>query len=321
MKKIDAYDDYILKIKDLVTEIKIPGQIIKPVEIENFLIPEGKIVGLAGESGSGKTMTAYSILDLFPTTAARVREGQILFKDKDLRTLSGNSLRKIRGQEIGMVFQDFSKIFNPVIKIGKQLKEELTAHGIKNQQERIARALDEVGLARDVADRYPHGLSGGMLQRVGIVAALICNPSLVIADEPTTALDVTIQAQILDLLKDLQAEKDFSLLLITHDLGVIADICDYVYIMYTGKIVEVGDVYEIYEAPKHPYTKGLLKGAFSMQGEEKSIKRPIKGSIPSLSELPQGCRFHPRCPEVMERCREQEPPFFNQEVACWLYEN
>lgn len=319
MKNINAYENYLLKIKNLTTEIKIPNGVIKPVEIDNFLIPKGKIIGLAGESGSGKSMTAYSILNLFPTSAARISEGQINFKGRDLLKLKEKELRKIRGREIGMVFQDFSLTFNPVVKIGKQLEEELKAHDIGNREERIKTSLDEVGLSYDVIERYPHELSGGMLQRIGIISALICEPELVIADEPTTALDVTIQAQILDLLKELQRKKEFTLLIITHDLGVIADISDYVYIMYTGKIVEVNDVYSIFNEPRHPYTKGLLKGAFSMQNANKEIKQSIKGSIPNLTELPEGCRFNPRCPDVMDICRKEQPPFFDNEVACWLY--
>ncbi len=319
MKNINSYEDYLLEIKNLTTEIKIPNGIIKPVEIEKFFVPKGKIIGLAGESGSGKSMTAYSILNLFPTSAARVKDGEINFKGRNLLKLKEKELRKIRGNEIGMVFQDYSLTFNPVVKIGKQLKEELKAHNIGDRDNRILSSLEEVGLSEDIIDRYPHELSGGMLQRVGIVSALICDPELVIADEPTTALDVTIQAQILDLLKELQKKKNFTLLIITHDLGVIADISDYVYIMYTGKVVEVNDVYSIFNEPKHPYTKGLLKGAFSMQSAKKEIEQPIKGSIPNLTELPNGCRFNPRCPEVMEICKREFPPFFDNKVACWLY--
>lgn len=315
--------DTVLSIEQLVSEIRTVRGVIRPVDGVSLSVKKGEAVGLVGESGSGKSMTAFSVMQLFPARAARIRSGHIKLKGEDLVGQRDRSLRRLRGREIGMVFQDPVAYLNPVITVGKQLREQLAAHKLERRaQERIAELLTLVGLSPEVASRYPHELSGGQCQRVGIASALACDPSLIIADEPTTAVDVTIQAQILKLLARLQRERGVALLLITHDLGVVAEVCDYVYIMYAGKIVEEGPVRELFQAPQHPYTQGLLAGALSVQTPTK-VRATIEGSVPELVNPPSGCRFHPRCPKVMPRCRAELPPFFTAQhsrAACWLHD-
>jgi oligopeptide/dipeptide ABC transporter ATP-binding protein len=232
-------------------------------------------------------------------------------------------MRKVRGNDIGMIFQDPASYLNPVLTVGRQIEEQFKAHGLEvDAKKRIPELLDMVGLPPEVALRFPHELSGGQCQRVGIASALACEPSVIIADEPTTALDVTIQAQILRLLKKLQTEHGVGLMIITHDLGVVAEICDYVYVMYAGQIIEEGPVDAIFDTPQHPYTQGLLSGVLSLH-EPKGITQTIAGSVPDLANPPTGCRFHPRCPHVMERCRTEVPPFFlrdSNHSACWLHD-
>lgn len=313
----------ILEIKDLVTDIRSVRGNIRPVDAVSMTLHEGQVVGIVGESGSGKSMMAFSVLQLFPTSAARVLSGSIKLWGKDLVTLSNSELRSIRGKDIGMIFQDPASYLNPVLTVGKQLAEQLTTHGLKvNAQMRISQLLAMVGLSPEVAARYPHELSGGQCQRVGIASALACEPSVIIADEPTTALDVTIQAQILRLLKQLQTEYGVALMVITHDFGVVAEICDYVYVMYAGQMVEEGPVDAMFDAPQHPYTQALLSGILSLH-EPQKITLPIKGSVPDLAKLPSGCRFHPRCPYSMAQCRAEAPPFFERDSnrsACWLHD-
>lgn len=316
-------DSNTLLVENLVTEINTARGIIRPVEVEHLSVPKGKTVGLVGESGSGKSMTAFSLMNLLPTKAAKVKSGTILLGDTNLRELSFQQMQQIRGSRISMIFQDPGLYINPVLTIGDQLLEQLDAHNLANKApEKIAKVLKEVGLNAEIAERYPHELSGGMLQRIGIASALICDPELIIADEPTTALDVTIQAQILRLLAQIRDERQVSLLLITHDLGIVAEICDEVYIMYMAKIAEYGNVFDIFEDPKHPYTKGLLSGVLSIKSAQ-TIEVPIKGNIPDFANLPAGCRFAPRCPDVMEICNQEEPRMQHHSekgaVACWLY--
>lgn len=315
----------ILSVRDLVTEIQIRGGKVRPVDGISLEVQRGSIVGLVGESGSGKSMTAYSILNLFPTKAARVVAGSVILETVDMVTATEAERESVRGASVGMVFQDYSVSFNPVIPIGHQLLEQLETHGRrKDGKAKVLSVLEEVGLSQEVYGRYPHELSGGMLQRVGIASALVCDPDIIIADEPTTALDVTIQAQILDLLMRIQKERNLSILLITHDLGIVAEICNRVYVMYVGNVVEIADVEDLFRDPKHPYTQGLLRGAtISQDASTGGISIPMAGNIPNLREVPSGCRFHDRCPYAMEICKHEPPPFFksdSSDVACWLFQ-
>lgn len=317
----------LLKAEDLVTHFFTSQGVVRAVDGVDLTIGEKRIVGLVGESGSGKSMTAFSVLRLVPPPG-KILQGKIFFKGRNLLELSDEEMRKIRGREITMVFQDPMTFLNPVLKIGFQMAEPLVYQGIADEgeaQSRVLEILRRVGIPSPerVVESYPHQLSGGMKQRCLIGMALSTNPSLLIADEPTTALDVTIQAQILYLLKSLVTESGTSLLLITHDLGIIAEVCDDVYVMYGGKIVEAGEVFDIFDEPAHPYTKALLECVLSL-AEYKAKVVGIPGTVPSLITPPPGCRFHPRCPHVMPVCREQIPPFMEvkkgHKAACWLYE-
>jgi oligopeptide/dipeptide ABC transporter ATP-binding protein len=273
-------------------------------------------------------MSAFSVMRLVPSPPGRIVEGKILFRGKDLRKISDNEMRQIRGQQISMVFQDPMTYLNPVLRIKDQLGESITLHqGIRNIDPEVQKALEMVRIPapQTVASGYPHELSGGMRQRVLIALALVSRPSLIIADEPTTALDVTVQAQILELLKQIRLELKTSLILISHDLGLIAEACDRVYVMYAGRMVEHAEAIELYENPKHPYSAGLLKSVLSID-EFKEDLYVIKGSVPNLIDPPSGCRFHPRCSECMPICIEEVPPKVNlgsddqiHEVSCWLF--
>ncbi len=291
----------------------------------NLKIYPGEVLALVGESGSGKTITALSILRLLDPTA-EITNGEILFNGRDILKLPYDELVKIRGKEISMIFQEPRSALNPVMKIGDQLIEALTAHtdiSLDNAKEQAIKLLKRVGLPdpERIMSSYPHELSGGMAQRVMIAMALLLKPKLLIADEPTTALDVTIQAQILDLLRELVREYGLSVLFITHNLAVAAEIADRIAVMYAGLVVEVGDVHTIFRKPKHPYTIGLLKSIprIGLEGELYSME----GEIPSLAEMPDGCHFHPRCPYKMDVCTREIPPLVNlderHEVSCWLY--
>jgi len=316
----------LLCVKNLKTYFYLSQGPVKAVDGIDLSIPRQKAVGLVGESGCGKSATALSIVRLLPSPPSKVLDGEIRFKGKDLLKLSEKELRKIRGKEIAIVFQDPMTFLNPVLKIGDQIGETILEHQFVKKgevREKIVELLERVGIpgARDVVDYYPHQLSGGMRQRVLIAMALSCNPSLVIMDEPTTALDVTIQRQILELIKRLIEDYDTSLMLITHDLGIVAEICDIIYIMYAGRIVEQADVYTIFEAAKHPYTRGLLASALSIEEHREELVG-LDGSVPDLMAPPPGCKFHPRCSYAKEICREEEPPLMELEsghfVRCWL---
>ncbi len=313
----------VLELDRLVTEIRGVRGRVRPVDDVSLTVHAGEVVGLVGESGSGKSMTAFSVLRLFPTKAAQVVAGALRLNGRDLLPLGADAMRAVRGREVGMIFQDPASYLNPVLTIGRQLQQQLEAHALgAGAGERIAELLTDVGLSPEVARRFPHELSGGQAQRVGIASALACRPSLVVADEPTTALDVTIQAQVLRLMAQLQRERGVALLLITHDLGVVAEVCDHVYVMYAGRIVEDAPVVDLFARPRHPYTQGLLDGVLDLN-ERKPIRVAIEGSVPDLTAPPPGCRFHPRCPHAMDVCSREHPPALPRggdggRASCWL---
>lgn len=306
--------DTILKVHNLQTAFFTPEGVVRAVDGVSFEVRAGKTLGIVGESGCGKSVTSLSVMQLIPQPPGKIVGGEILFQGKDLLSLSPEEMRSVRGNDISMIFQEPMTSLNPVFTIENQLSEAIALHGKGLSREEIrARALEMLELvgipepAQRLTD-YPHQLSGGMRQRVMIAMALSCRPAVLIADEPTTALDVTIQAQILELLEKLQKELGMGVMMITHDLGVIAEVADDVVVMYAGKVVEKADVREIFKNPRHPYTQGLLK---SLPGfsKEKSKKRleAIPGMVPNLLELPQGCRFQERCPFVEDQCRQSEP--------------
>lgn len=316
----------LLEIRDLRTFLYTEKGILKAVNGVNVFLRRGEITGLAGESGCGKSMTSYSILRLVPNPPAKIIGGEIIFEGKNLLELSESDMRKIRGNQIAMIFQDPLTSLNPVFTVGNQLVEAIKLHQSIGGKEALKRAIEMLNLV-NISEpemrirQYPHQFSGGMRQRIMIAMALACDPSLLIADEPTSALDVTIQAQILGLITDLVSKLNNSVLLITHDLGVIAEVCDFVYIMYAGKIVEYASANEIFFAPKHPYTQKLLESMPTLN-EQKDELAIIKGSVPSLINPPSGCSFHPRCPKIRRICCEEEPAFIEINsghfVACFL---
>ncbi len=302
----------LIQVKNLRTSFFTPNGEVRAVDGVSFGIDEGETLGLVGESGCGKSVTALSIMRLISSPPGKVVGGEILFRGQDLLKLNGAAMRRIRGNEISMIFQEPMTSLNPVFTIGNQIGEAIRLHqglGKKQTKEKTVEMLRLVKIAdpdRRIND-YPHQLSGGMRQRVMIAMALSCNPSLLIADEPTTALDVTIQAQILDLMSELQEKLGMSLLLITHDLGVVAEQADGVAIMYAGKIVEQAVAREIFNRPQHPYTVGLLNSLPGVGGLKKKRLVAIPGVVPSPLELPSGCRFRDRCPKAAGVCAEAEP--------------
>jgi oligopeptide/dipeptide ABC transporter ATP-binding protein len=314
----------LLTLDNLTTRIRTSRGVVTPVDGVSLRVPEGGAVGLVGESGSGKSMTAFSILRLFPTTSAWVESGSVTFDGQDLTRMSDSALRTVRGRSIAMVFQDPATYLDPVLTVGEQVAEAWASHyGWDGAWAKAVEALGLVGLPdpAETARRFPHELSGGMRQRALIAQAIVCRPRLLIADEPTTALDVTIQAQILDLLRSLRDQLGMALLLITHDLGVVAEMCDETAVMYAGRIAEVGPTERVFEVPSHPYTQGLLASAISVQ-KTQEITKAIEGAVPDLHDPPPACRFHPRCPYAMPMCRTDTPPDFRVEeghaAACWL---
>ena len=300
----------LLEIRHLVTQLRHERKGWLPVVDDVSLrIDPGEVVGLVGESGCGKSMTAFSIMRLFPTPAARVASGQVLLKGRDLLALSADEMRQVRGAEVGMIFQDPSTFLDPLHTLGDQIAEPLRAHAIPGDpRARALELIDLMGLPDPpaLARRYPHQVSGGQKQRALIATAMACSPSLLIADEPTTALDVTVQAQILDLMRDLRAKTGAAMLLITHDLGIVAEMCDRVYVMYAGKIVEHNTTAQLFKSPRHPYTQGLLGSTLSLETSGRRLFA-IPGSIPSATQMPAGCRFAPRCPIAAEACRAATP--------------
>ncbi|MGE0868879.1 MAG: ABC transporter ATP-binding protein [Kofleriaceae bacterium] len=310
----------LLEIRDLVTEFRTERGTVRAVDQVSFEIPARGTLGVVGESGCGKSVTALSIMRLIASPPGRIAAGSILYSGKDLLTLRPDEMRKIRGNRIAMIFQEPMTSLNPVFTVGDQVAEAVRLHQKKSKAEARAIAIEMFRLVgipspEERVDNYPHQLSGGMRQRVMIAMALACKPDLLIADEPTTALDVTIQAQILELLKSLQRELGMSILLITHDLGVVAETCDEVVVMYAGRVVERGPTAALFSSPRHHYTAGLLRSLPSYGQEhtpyrEQNIRSrlvEIKGMVPSLDALPKGCKFVDRCPAAQQRCRDEEP--------------
>jgi oligopeptide/dipeptide ABC transporter ATP-binding protein len=306
----------ILEVKELQTSFDTDRGQVNAVDRVSFDLYSGKTVGIVGESGCGKSVTSLSIMRLIPSPPGKIIGGDILYKGKSLLGLSMEQMRKIRGNEISMIFQEPMTSLNPVFTIGNQLIEAILLHQDLSKSEAVNKAVEMLKLVgipapdKRIKD-YPHQLSGGMRQRVMIAMALSCNPQILIADEPTTALDVTIQAQILDLLRDLQQKVGMAIMLITHDLGVVAETAHEVVVMYAGVVVERAPVLELFANPKHPYTKGLLNSIPVLNKDQTGVKRnrlePIPGIVPSLLDLPKGCRFQERCKYVEDECRAKEP--------------
>lgn len=319
----------LLEVKDLQVLFKKDKDYLPTVSGVSFHVNPGETLGVVGESGCGKSVTSLSIMGLLPANFSKLGENsKISYNGKALAGLSEREFRDLRGKEISMIFQDPMSSLNPVLTIGYQMVEMIRAHekGLskKQYQEKAVSMLMKVGIprAQKIINEYPHQLSGGMRQRIMIAMALSCNPKLLIADEPTTALDVTIQAQILELIKSLQAEFNTAVMLITHDLAVVAEVCDRVIVMYAGKVVEEGNAIDIFESTRHPYTIGLLKSIPNLE-EAQTRLEAIPGSVPLLHEVPPGCRFAPRCPHATSKCYSQEPQHYqisdDHFASCWLY--
>jgi len=302
----------LLRVEDLVTAFDTEAGEVRAVDGVSFDVFPGRTLGIVGESGCGKTVTALSITQLLPQPMASIVSGRILFEGHDLANAPVEVLHRVRGSRIGMIFQEPMTALNPVHRIGRQITETLRIHRDISDAEALAASismLEKVGIPSPELriSEYPHQLSGGMRQRIMIAMALICDPALIIADEPTTALDVTIQAQILDLLQSLQDDTQASIIMITHDLGVIAETCDDVLVMYAGRVAEQGSVEAVFNDPRHPYTKGLLESIPRLTTERKSRLKTIKGMVPALTNMPTGCRFNNRCPHATELCRTDYP--------------
>ncbi|QOR67567.1 ABC transporter ATP-binding protein [Cytobacillus suaedae] len=319
-----------LEVKDLKTGFDIDGDFYHAVDGVSFSVKPRQIVGIVGESGCGKSVMSLSIMKLLPKGIGRIAGGEVVFQGKNIENLSENEMNSIRGKDISMIFQEPMTSLNPVFTIGFQLEEIMLNHmniSKKEVRERAITLLQSVGISRPekIVDEYPHQLSGGMRQRVMIAIAIACQPKLLIADEPTTALDVTVQAQILELLKSIQEKNDMSIILITHDLGVVAEMCDEVIVMYAGKIVERTNVDNLFHNPQHPYTK-LLMASIPRMDEVVEELATIKGIVPSLKNMPLvGCRFVDRCPSATAECRTVTPKLAavesGHEVSCLLYES
>ena len=302
-------NDNILEIRDLEIQYVTEEGIVRAVNNIDLDVPRGSAVGLVGETGAGKTTTCLGILNLISQTTGKIASGEILFNGEDLLKKSSREMQHIRGEKISMIFQDPMTALNPIQTIGAQICENIRQHQKCSKSEaykRMQNMLEKVGILPERADDYPHQFSGGMKQRVVIAMALACNPQLLLADEPTSALDVTIQAQVLDMIKNLQEEYKTAMILITHDLGIVAEVCETVGIMYAGEIVEYGPVEDIFENTGHPYTRGLF-GAIPRLDTEVEKLQAISGMMPDPMELPAGCKFHPRCPYATEKCSREEP--------------
>jgi len=323
----------VLEVKNLKTHFHTDKGVVKAVDGVNFDLYEGRTLGIVGESGCGKSITSMSILKLIDKNG-KIVEGSIMYGDKNIVDLDMAGMRKIRGNEISIIFQEPMTSLNPVFRIGDQIVESIKLHQDLSKQEAHDKAVNMLKLvgiprAERVVYDYPHQLSGGMRQRAMIAMALACDPKVLIADEPTTALDVTIQAQILSLMNDLKNKMNTAIMLITHDLGVVAQMADDVIVMYSGKVVEAADVKELYTNPKHPYTVGLLESIPDLTSEKKRLAS-IEGVVPNPMELPNGCYFAPRCKHAMDKCWEEEPGVYfidkekngeKHQVKCFLFEN
>ena len=317
----------LLEVHQLQTAFSSNKGEIVSVEEVSFTLEEGQTIGIVGESGCGKSVTSLSLMKLLGSNGY-IKKGSILFDGTDLVSLTEAEMRNIRGNEISMIFQEPMTSLNPVFTIGNQMIELIRLHmkySKKKSKEYAIEMLKKVGIPRaeEVIDEYPHKLSGGMRQRVMIAMALSCKPKLLIADEPTTALDVTIQAQILQLMKEIREESKTSIMIISHDLGVIAEMADKVLVMYAGQVVEEADVFTLFDDPKHPYTKGLMESIPHLEYDNNERLYSIPGSVPTPQNMPQGCRFHTRCPYVTNVCLNTNPSLFdvnqNHLVRCWLY--
>lgn len=318
--------DSIVEIKDLVVHYETDDGCVKAVNGINITLGRKMILGLVGETGAGKTTTALSILNLVPNPPGVIKNGSIILNGTDILTLPENKLEEVRGNDVAMIFQDPMTALNPVMTIGEQIAESVMLHGEKSKEKALERAkemLEQVSISASRSDNYPHQLSGGMCQRVVIAIALACNPKLLIADEPTTALDVTIQAQILELIKELNRKFGTSMLLITHDLGVVAEVCDRVAVMYAGRIVEDGTADEVFNHTLHPYTEGLFNSLPNLKKRGEELI-PIDGMMPDPIDLPEGCTFAPRCPYATPECEKAVPELKMRGthfVACREYED
>lgn len=304
----------LLEVRDLHVEFRVRDGVAKAVNGVNYTVDEGRTLAVLGESGSGKSVTAQAVMGILDMPPGRITGGEVLFKGQDLLKLKEEERRKIRGAQMAMIFQDALSSLNPVLSVGGQLAEMFTVHRGMSRKDARAKAvelMERVGIpgAKERVGQYPHQFSGGMRQRIMIAMALALEPSLIIADEPTTALDVTVQAQVMELLADLQNELNMGLILITHDLGVVADVADTIAVMYAGRIVETSPVHDIYKAPAHPYTKGLLDSIPRLDQKGQELYA-IKGLPPNLMNIPPGCAFHPRCPLAQDVCRTDEPPLY-----------
>jgi oligopeptide/dipeptide ABC transporter ATP-binding protein len=316
----------VLRIRDLVVEFKTETGVIRALDKISFEVMAGESLGIVGESGCGKSVTALSILKLIPSPPGRIAEGSIELDGIDVVSQPEHAMRKVRGALASMIFQEPMTALNPVYTIGNQMVEIIRVHQKVSKAEARKQAIEmlrkvNIESPEKRIDQYPHELSGGMRQRVMIAMALSCSPKLLIADEPTTALDVTVQAQVMDEIKRLQQERNMGLILITHDLGVIAESCSRVVVMYCGKIIEMATTGELYQNPRHPYTRGLLDSIPRIRKEKLKSLPTIQGMVPDLADLPKGCRFADRCPKVEDRCRSEEPPLEDTEdggkVACF----
>jgi oligopeptide transport system ATP-binding protein len=319
--------DKILDVKDMEVNFKTYGGQVNAVRGVSFYLNEGECIAIVGESGCGKSVTSKAIMGLIPTPPGEITNGSIMFNGMDLLKLDKKQMRKIRGSEIGMIFQDPMTYLNPTMTVGKQIREGILKHTNLNKSEAMGKALEMLKLVgipnpEKRIGQYPHELSGGMRQRIMIAIAMACNPKLLIADEPTTALDVTIQAQIIDLMKSLQQKLNTSIMLITHDLGVVANMADRVLVFYAGRVIESGVVDDIFYNPKHPYTWGLLKSSPRLDSENKEKLASIDGTPPDLFSPPVGCAFAARCEYAMKICKSVYPETMNlgdeHEVSCWL---
>jgi len=316
--------DLVIEIDNLRVKYFLDGKEIHAVNGVGFSLEKGKTLGIVGETGAGKTTTALGIMRLLPKSTGRITDGSIKFLGRELITAKEAEMRLLRGKYVSMIFQDPMTSLNPVLSVGEQISEAIKLHmnlGRKDIESRVDEIFELVGISPVRKNEYPHQFSGGMKQRVVIAIALACDPMLLLADEPTTALDVTIQAQILDMMNDLKRKLNTAIVLITHDLGVVAEFCDYVAIMYAGEIVESGTAEDIYTSKKHhPYTTGLFNSIPNLETETRRLS-PIEGLMPDPAQLPGGCSFHPRCPSRLERCKLQSPEYCGGEhkIKCHIF--